>query len=120
MHVHDAATLHLTVQDATWAGNIEVQAASVCFGCNVHIYQQGQACWRTVNFTPPEHQPCLHLSYHDGDHYNSVRLQSDAGGGPPEHIDLTACHVAPEVGAADDGGVRCSSRAVPHLAPQGP
>ena len=96
------------MQDGTWAGNIEVQATSMCFQCNVHIYQQGQACWRTVNFTPPEDHPCLHLSYHDGDHYNSVRLQSDAGGGPPEHIDLAACQVDPEL-SPEEAGVVCAT-----------
>jgi hypothetical protein len=81
------------VQDGVWAGNIEVQAASVFFGRNVYIYQQGQACWRTVNFLPPEAHASLHLSFHNGDHYNSVRLQSDHLTGLPEPIDLMKCKV---------------------------
>ena len=32
--------------------------------------------------------PTIHLSYHDGEHYNSVRLASDTGSGPPEPITL--------------------------------
>ncbi|GAB4817132.1 hypothetical protein N2152v2_004178 [Parachlorella kessleri] len=33
--------------------------------------------------------PTLHLSYHDGQHYNSVRLASDFSPGPPKPIGLT-------------------------------
>ena len=40
--------------------------------------------WEIVN-APPTAQN-LHLSYHDGEHYNSVRNKSDPGGGPAEKI----------------------------------
>ena len=30
--------------------------------------------------------PTIHLSYHDGEHYNSVRMASDMGSGPPKPI----------------------------------
>ena len=30
--------------------------------------------------------PTIHLSYHDGEHYNSVRMASDTGSGPPKPI----------------------------------
>jgi hypothetical protein len=95
------------VQEAVWAGHMEVQAASMCFACNINIYQQGQPCWRVVNFSPPEAHRCLHLSYHDGDHYNSVRLADDFGTGPPEPIDLTACEVG--AGRVEAGEVRCTT-----------
>ncbi len=55
----------------TWGGNIELQAASVCFQVNVHIYQLGLPRWDVVNHPAPAR--ALALSYHTGDHYNSVR-----------------------------------------------
>ena len=88
------------VQNAVWAGNMEVQATSKYFGCNVCIYQQGQPCWRTIIFTPIESFSCLHLSYHDGDHYNSVCLRDDLGTGPP--INLADCVVAQALEGADE------------------
>ena len=30
--------------------------------------------------------PTIHISYHDGEHYNSVRMASDAGSGLPQPI----------------------------------
>jgi OTU domain-containing protein 3 len=90
------------VQDGVWAGNMEVQAASICFGRNIHIYQQGQACWRVCNFSPPEKHACIHLSYHNGDHYNSVRLQSDDCNGLPDPIDLLNCRVDMDTAAAEE------------------
>jgi len=30
--------------------------------------------------------PTIHISYHDGEHYNSVRLASETGSGPPKPI----------------------------------
>lgn len=81
-------------QDAVWAGQMEVQAATEAFQCNIHIYQQGQPCWRVITHTLPENVPCLHLSYHDGDHYNSVRLADDTGSGKPEPIKLADCVVS--------------------------
>jgi hypothetical protein len=68
---------------------------SLCFKCNINIFQQGHPCWRVVNFTPVERHPCLFLSYHDGDHYNSVRLKDDFGSGPPKAIKLAKCNVNP-------------------------
>jgi hypothetical protein len=67
---------------------MEVQATSMCFKRNIHIYQQGQPTWRVVNFQPADASPCLHLSFHDGEHYNSVRCQKDSGTGPAEPICL--------------------------------
>ena len=32
--------------------------------------------------------PTIHISYHDGEHYNSVRMASDTGSGPPQPIVL--------------------------------
>ena len=81
---------------------MEVQAASICFKCNINIYQSGQPAWRVINFQPIEDHRCLHLSYHDGDHYNSIRLKDDFGNGPPEPIDLANMEV--DTGDSDAEG----------------
>ena len=37
---------------------------------------------------PPQAAPTIHVSYHDGMHFNSVRLADDFGSGPPQPIRL--------------------------------
>jgi OTU domain-containing protein 3 len=66
-----------------------VQAASLCFEKNIHIYQHGQPCWRVINFSPAEEHPCMHLSYHNGEHYNSVRRVDDSDTEQPAPISLS-------------------------------
>ena len=74
-------------EEGTWAGNLELQAASCELGVNIRVYQAGERPWTVKNF-PEESAPLLHLSYHDGIHYNSVRLLNDYGTGRPEAIPL--------------------------------
>ena len=61
--------------------------------------------------TRPRHlqdAPVLHISYHDGNHYNSVRNADDFGSGPPtplrplaaEPVAGAAGEAAPVAGAA--------------------
>lgn len=38
------------VRDGTWAGHLEIQAASLLLGVNIAVYQGGQPCWRINNF----------------------------------------------------------------------
>lgn len=73
--------------EGTWAGNLELQAASKQLKVNFKIYQAGQPPWIVKNFSTEE-APMLHISYHDGMHYNSVRLIDDYGTGPPEPIPI--------------------------------
>ncbi|PNH06783.1 OTU domain-containing protein 3 [Tetrabaena socialis] len=74
-------------KDGVWAGYMEVVAASRCLGANLTIYQAGQPRWRVVH-NPEDSSPMLHLSYHDGQHYNSVRAADDFGAGPPAPVVL--------------------------------
>jgi OTU-like cysteine protease/SEC-C motif len=74
-------------QEGTWAGNLELQAASIQLKVNLRIYQAGQPPWVVQNY-PAEEVPMLHISYHNGIHYNSVRLVDDYGTGPPEPIPI--------------------------------
>lgn len=59
-------------EEDVWGGNIEIQAFSTLFHVNVRIFQSFQASWTILNF-PEESARMVHISYHDGNHYNSVR-----------------------------------------------
>eukprot|EP01111_Echinosteliopsis_oligospora_P016482 TRINITY_DN6870_c0_g1_i1.p1 TRINITY_DN6870_c0_g1~~TRINITY_DN6870_c0_g1_i1.p1 ORF type:complete len:347 (+),score=101.47 TRINITY_DN6870_c0_g1_i1:42-1082(+) len=58
-----------------WGGHMELQAASLLFKINAVIYQLDQPRWEIVNFKEAGTKT-IHLSYHDGDHYASVRAIS--------------------------------------------
>ena len=64
-------------KNGAWGGNIELQALSNVLGVNITIYQVNEPPWEISNF--PETARRIHLSYHDGDHYNSVRVIGDTG-----------------------------------------
>jgi len=83
-------------EDGTWAGNMELQAASLVLRVNIYIHQAGRPAWRIQNFTEREVRT-VHLSYHDGDHYNSLRMSCDFGPGPavPFHFVDTQSEVVP-------------------------
>ena len=58
-------------KDGEWGGHLELQAISLCFGVNVIVHQLESSPWEIRNFPPSA--PVIHLSYHDGEHYASVR-----------------------------------------------
>ena len=58
-------------EDGTWGGQLEIQAASWKLGVNIRIYQDGMVPWTVKNFD--DERMMLHVSYHDGMHYNSLR-----------------------------------------------
>ncbi|KDD76319.1 hypothetical protein H632_c270p1 [Helicosporidium sp. ATCC 50920] len=63
-------------RDGVWGGHLELQAASCALRRNIQVHQLGQAVWQVTN-APDEAQggmPPLRLSYHDGEHYNSVQV----------------------------------------------
>lgn len=62
-------------QSSTWGGNMELQALSVVLEVNIRIHILGSPIWEIVNFDNTHKS--IHLSYHDGDHYNSVRSITD-------------------------------------------
>eukprot|EP00887_Chlorella_sp_A99_P007417 scaffold2.g7417.t1 len=86
-------------KEGTWAGHLELQAASLVLGANISIYQAGQPIWRITNF-PDEGAPLLHLSYHDGMHWNSVRAADDFSSGPPAPVRVAAAPADPTALAA--------------------
>ncbi|ESR39177.1 hypothetical protein CICLE_v10026145mg [Citrus x clementina] len=63
--------------DGTWAGHMELQAASLVTHSNICIHRHMSPRWYIRNFDYHEAR-MIHLSYHDGEHYNSVRLKEDS------------------------------------------
>ncbi|XP_052197477.1 OVARIAN TUMOR DOMAIN-containing deubiquitinating enzyme 7 isoform X3 [Diospyros lotus] len=76
-------------KDGTWAGHMELQAASLVTHTNICIHQRNYPRWYIKNFDNHEAR-MIHLSYHDGEHYNSVRLKEDTCTGPARPIIIKA------------------------------
>ena len=55
-------------EDGAWAGNVELQAASVVCFANLCVHQAGQPRWEITNY--PNADRFFHVAYQDGDHYN--------------------------------------------------
>ena len=68
-------------KDGTWGGQMELQALSNIYRFNYIVHQVDNPIMAFSNF-PWGTVPTLHLSYHLGEHYNSVRLLEDPGDGP--------------------------------------
>ncbi|CAN6460142.1 unnamed protein product [Victoria cruziana] len=76
-------------KDGTWAGHMEIQAASLVCRSNICIHRNMSPRWYIKNF--PDHENrMIHLSYHDGEHYNSIRLKEDPCDGPAKQIMIEA------------------------------
>ncbi|XP_016899353.1 OVARIAN TUMOR DOMAIN-containing deubiquitinating enzyme 7 isoform X2 [Cucumis melo] len=72
-------------KDGTWAGHLELQAASLVTHCNICIHRMSSPRWYIRNFEDREAR-MVHLSYHDEEHYNSVRSKEDTCAGPARLI----------------------------------
>jgi len=73
-------------KDGTWGGNLEIYALSMKFSVNFYIYIYNHPMYIVKNFDKPARN--AHLTYHDGQHYNSVRLREDFSEDIPEFISL--------------------------------
>jgi len=73
--------------NGTWGGQMEIQAFSLAYSVNITIHQLGQPRWDIVNFYGMK---TIHLSYHQGEHYSSVRKIGDVNYVPeaPKEINL--------------------------------
>ncbi|KAI8542126.1 hypothetical protein RHMOL_Rhmol08G0115100 [Rhododendron molle] len=89
-------------KDGTWAGNMELQAASLVTRTNICIHRNMSPRWYIRNFDSHETR-MVHLSYHDGEHYNSVRLKEDTSNGPARPIIIKA--------DADLSAISCKAKA---------
>ena len=77
---------HLTglAENGTFGGNDSIVAFARLHSLSVVIHQLGKPVWQIHG--GGEHQ--LHISYHNGDHYNSVRRLGEAGGGGAARVRL--------------------------------
>jgi len=70
-----------------WGSQLELMALCRRYGVNAIVHQSGQKAYEMV-FAPQEAR-CIQLSYHDGEHYNSIRFAWDcAPGQPAQHLSL--------------------------------
>jgi hypothetical protein len=80
-------------KNSTWGGAAELAAASKCFGINITVHQYNAArlenIYDPLSVTPDPNcddvpipvtrdTKTIHLSYHDAEHYSSVRNITDA------------------------------------------
>ncbi len=70
-------------KEAIWGGNMEIQAFSMLFSVNVVVHMLNQPAYV---FTVPAPRRAVHLSYHQGQHYNSVRWENDLNDNPPREL----------------------------------
>lgn len=61
-------------EDETWGGHVEIHACVRLFGVNVRIFQDHSPAWSVKEW--PDDTNMLYVSYHDGNHYNSVRVKA--------------------------------------------
>ena len=60
------------LKNTTWGGQLEIQALSQAKRVNVYVFQTGdKSTIKMINFDEATSQ-CITVSYHDGEHYNSV------------------------------------------------
>jgi len=71
-------------RNATWGGHLEIQACSMLYQVNITIHQLNQPRW-DLSF-PGLAVKTIHFSYHQGQHYSSVRMIGDRGVGAPQQI----------------------------------
>ncbi|KMZ76449.1 putative OTU domain-containing protein [Zostera marina] len=76
-------------KDGTWAGHMELQASSLIIRSNICIHRFMSPRWYIINFKNRDAR-MIHLSYHDGEHYNSIRWKDDHCNGRANSIDLKA------------------------------
>lgn len=67
-------------KNGTWGGHLELQAMSLVYQVNIVIHQLDQPRWEVNNFGAE--QRSIHLSYHRGDHYASIRNVGQPNGVP--------------------------------------
>ncbi|CAI0405769.1 unnamed protein product [Linum tenue] len=80
-------------KDGTWAGHMELQAASLVTNSNICIHRHMSPRWYIQNFDQRGAR-MIHLSYHDEEHYNSLRSKEDLCDGPARPIVIKVFHRA--------------------------
>ena len=94
--------------DSEWAGQVELIAAAQALCVHIVVHQYERPSYRIDCPTHPTTKD-IHLSYHDGEHYNSVRPLRKAGGKPvkPSGSSFAVLDEMPEIAEEEeeeDGG----------------
>lgn len=72
--------------DGVWADNLELQAVSMKYSVNIRVHQSGKPSYDIRNH-PGKNAKAIHLSYHFGEHYASVRPLATANLNVPAQHD---------------------------------
>ena len=67
----------IMAKDAVWGGQLEMNALANAYKFNVIVHQVDNPSMAQVFHEPIGNVPTVHLSYHLGEHYNSVRRKDD-------------------------------------------
>lgn len=92
--------------DGVWADNLELQAISMACNVNIRVHQSGKPSYDIRNHTAKDAN-VIHLSYHFGEHYASVRpLQSSDMQIPAEHDPLPTLRLVESVSQNESQSAR--------------
>eukprot|EP01129_Flabellula_baltica_P011206 TRINITY_DN4858_c0_g3_i1.p1 TRINITY_DN4858_c0_g3~~TRINITY_DN4858_c0_g3_i1.p1 ORF type:complete len:334 (-),score=71.20 TRINITY_DN4858_c0_g3_i1:3-1004(-) len=96
-------------KSGTWGGQMEITACCLQFEVNITVHRLSEPRWDTVYSGTWR---TLHISYHDGDHYNSVRLKSEVSSdSPPSPFVLQDSNTG-SVGESTGGGITSEEQEV--------
>jgi len=93
--------LDLLERDGTYAGNDVIVAFARAYDVTIVIHQLNEPLWQIHGSSNGE-KSCeneLHISYHNGDHYNSIRKRGQVHTGAPPSIKInikSGCEEIPE------------------------
>ncbi|GJQ11351.1 hypothetical protein GpartN1_g3142.t1 [Galdieria partita] len=80
--------------EGTWAGNMELQAISLLYGVNIRVHRLEQPAYDLENFRE-KNAVWIHLAFHQGEHYSSVRRLRDIhSSAPAKHCEISASNRA--------------------------
>eukprot|EP01117_Protostelium_nocturnum_P006675 TRINITY_DN2402_c0_g1_i1.p1 TRINITY_DN2402_c0_g1~~TRINITY_DN2402_c0_g1_i1.p1 ORF type:complete len:549 (-),score=198.23 TRINITY_DN2402_c0_g1_i1:24-1670(-) len=80
-------------KNGEWGGHLELQAMSLICAVNITVHQLDSPRWEINNFGPTARS--IHLSYHRGDHYASVRPIGQLTGVPLVNVNRSPALMRP-------------------------
>ena len=88
--------LELLEQDGTYAGNDVLVAFARAHNVTIVIHQLNEPLWHINPNGEEKSDRELHVSYHNGDHYNSIRRKGELYTGGPTNIHIQIKGDVPE------------------------
>ena len=79
-------------QPCTFGGNDSIVAFARLHDLTVVIHQLDKPLWQVFSEEGGNRNKEIHISYHNGDHYNSVRKSGDVDGNGPANVHLARLH----------------------------